>query len=46
MAVEVDDRRALAVRDLARRHGWTAVTVHDDLFGRPRYVSARLEEGA
>lgn len=46
MVVEVDDRRALAVRDLARRHGWTAVTVHDDLFGRPRYVSARLEEGA
>ncbi len=46
MVVEVDDRRALAVRDLARRHGWAAVTVHDDLFGRPRYVSARLEEGA
>jgi release factor glutamine methyltransferase len=46
MVVEVDDRRALAVRDLARRHGWTAVTVHNDLFGRPRFVSARLEEGA
>ena len=46
MVVEVDDRRALAVRDLARRHGWTAVTVRDDLFGRRRYVSARLEEGA
>ncbi|HVH67675.1 MAG TPA: peptide chain release factor N(5)-glutamine methyltransferase [Gemmatimonadales bacterium] len=46
LALEIDERRADAARALARSHGWTAVAVHNDLFGRPRYVVARLEEGA
>ena len=46
LALEIDERRAAAVCALARRHGWSAVTVHDDMFGRPRYALARLQEGA
>jgi release factor glutamine methyltransferase len=47
LALEIDERRVDAVRALARRHGWRegAVTVFDDMFGRPRYLVARLEEG-
>lgn len=44
VALEIDERRADAVRALAARHGWTAVSVHHDLFGRPRYMLACLEE--
>jgi release factor glutamine methyltransferase len=46
LALEIDERRARAVRALAPRYGWTAVALHNDVFGRPRYVLARLEEGA
>ena len=46
VALEIDERRAEAVRALARRHGWTTAAVHNDVFGRPRYLLARLEEGA
>jgi release factor glutamine methyltransferase len=44
LALEIDERRAEVVRALAQRLGWSRVTVHDDLFGRPRFVLARLEE--
>lgn len=46
LALEVDERRAGRVARLARELAWSRVTVHDDLFGRPRYVLAILEEGA
>ena len=46
LALEVDERRAERVTRLARELAWSRVTVHDDLFGRPRYVLAILEEGA
>src|SRR3989449_7412672 len=41
LALEIDERRADAVRTLALASGWTHVTVHEDLFGRPRYALAR-----
>jgi len=41
LALEIDERRADAVRALALASGWTHVTVHEDLFGRPRYALAR-----
>lgn len=42
LALEIDERRADQVRDLAIRHGWRDVTIHQDLFGRPRYLLAHL----
>ena len=39
LALEVDERRATAVSALAREHGWSA-TIHQDLFGRDRYLLA------
>jgi release factor glutamine methyltransferase len=36
LALEIDERRADAVRHLAHAAGWTRVAIHDDLFGRPR----------
>lgn len=38
LALEIDERRGDAVRALAQSHGWTRSEVHDDIFGRPRYV--------
>jgi len=46
LALEVDERRAERVAWLARELAWSRVNVHDDLFGRARYVLAILEEGA
>ena len=46
LALEVDERRAQHVARLAHELGWSRVTVHDDLFGRPRYVLAILQEDA
>ena len=46
LALEVDERRAERVAGLARELGWSRVKVQDDLFGRPRYVLAILEEDA
>ncbi len=43
LALEVDARRAGATADLATAHGWCAVTILDDLFGRARYLLARWE---
>ncbi|MGH7700745.1 MAG: peptide chain release factor N(5)-glutamine methyltransferase [Gemmatimonadales bacterium] len=42
VALEIDERRARAVRRLGDALGWR-VTVHDDLFGRARYALAREE---
>jgi len=44
LALELDERRAEAVRALALASGWTRVVVHEDLFGRPRYALARAGE--
>jgi release factor glutamine methyltransferase len=43
LALEIDERRADAIRTLAREFHW-AVDVHDDLFGRPRYALAIKED--
>ena len=45
VALEIDERRAETVRSLAHCCGWSRVTVHDDLFGRPRFLVARRAEG-
>ncbi|HWC73684.1 MAG TPA: peptide chain release factor N(5)-glutamine methyltransferase [Gemmatimonadales bacterium] len=37
LALEIDERRADAVRTLGREYGWT-VAIHADLFGCPRYA--------
>lgn len=41
LALEVDCSRAAEVAAQARRSGWSAVAIHQDLFGRDRYVVAR-----
>ena len=46
LALEIDERRADAVRTLAQACHWPQVAVYDDLFGRPRYLLAALEEDA
>ena len=46
LALEIDERRADAVRALAHAYDWPQVAVYDDLFGRPRYLLASLEEDA
>jgi release factor glutamine methyltransferase len=40
LALEIDERRAEAVRALAVSAGWRRVAIHRDLFGRPRYALA------
>ncbi len=44
VVLEIDERRADAARALALRHGWSRVAVHDDLFGRPRFLLVGLDE--
>ncbi len=46
LALEIDERRAEAVRTLACAYAWRRVAVYDDLFGRPRYLLAGLQEDA
>ncbi len=46
LALEIDERRAEQVRALARDHGWPRVSIHDDLFGRPRFLLASAMEEA
>src|SRR6059036_2628175 len=46
VALEIDERRADQVRALALRYDWSRVALYDDLFGRPRFLLAGLEEGA
>jgi release factor glutamine methyltransferase len=43
VALEIDERRADAVRALALRHDWSRVAVYDDLFGRPRFLLAGID---
>lgn len=43
LALEIDERRPAAIRELAIAAGWQ-VTIHDDVFGRPRYAVALREE--
>jgi release factor glutamine methyltransferase len=43
LALEIDERRADAVRALGRAAGWD-VHIHADLFGRPRYALAQQRE--
>jgi release factor glutamine methyltransferase len=44
IALEVDAQRAAAVAALAAGFGWVEPAVHQDLFGRARYVLARRSE--
>ncbi|HJS47238.1 MAG TPA: peptide chain release factor N(5)-glutamine methyltransferase [Gemmatimonadales bacterium] len=41
LALEVDERRAAGTAAQAEAAGWRQVTMHDDPFGRARYVLAR-----
>jgi release factor glutamine methyltransferase len=43
LLMELDSSRAEASASLARQLGWKTAKVHDDLFGRPRYLVARRE---
>lgn len=45
LALELDARRARETAALAEAAGWQDVTLHDDLFGRARYLLARREMG-
>jgi release factor glutamine methyltransferase len=40
LALEIDERRSAAVQALAHDAGWNHVSIHQDLFGRPRYALA------
>jgi release factor glutamine methyltransferase len=42
VALEIDERRADAVRALGRAYGWH-VEIHADLFGCPRYALGQRE---
>lgn len=44
LALEIDQRRADAVRSLARAYGWSRIEIHADLFGCPRYALAGKED--
>jgi release factor glutamine methyltransferase len=44
VALEIDERRADQVRALALRHDWSRVAVYDDLFGRPRFLLAGIDD--
>ena len=46
LALEIDERRPDAVCALARTAGWARVTIHQDLFGRPRYALVFSREEA
>lgn len=46
LVMELDSSRAGTVADLARSAGWQEITIHDDLFGRPRILAARREPAA
>lgn len=46
LALEIDERRADAVRVLALTAGWRRLEIYLDLFGRPRYALAWASEDA
>lgn len=41
LVMELDSSRSAQVAVVAGRAGWTDIELHDDLFGRPRYLTAR-----
>jgi release factor glutamine methyltransferase len=43
LALEIDERRSDAVRDLGREYGWN-VAIHKDVFGCPRYALSIKED--
>lgn len=43
LALEIDERRSDAVRDLGKGYGWT-VAIHKDVFGYPRYALSIKED--
>ena len=43
LAMELDSTRSRVAGRLAAESGWSEVNVWDDLFGRPRYLTARRE---
>jgi release factor glutamine methyltransferase len=45
LVMELDSSRSDAAAELARGAGWTRIDVWDDLFGRPRYLTARRSHG-
>jgi release factor glutamine methyltransferase len=46
LVLEIDERRAEAVRALAHEYRWARIGIHQDLFGRPRYALAFPREDA
>jgi release factor glutamine methyltransferase len=44
LVLELDATRAQATAGLAEAEGWREVAVHDDLYGRARYLVARRSE--
>lgn len=44
LVMEIDSQRSAASAASARHFGWAAVEVHQDLFGRDRYLTARRSE--
>lgn len=44
LALEVDANRAHDTARLAQQAGWSDLMIHDDLFGRARYLLARRSE--
>ncbi len=41
LALEIDERRAARVCELAHEFAWSEARVYEDLFGRPRYLLAQ-----
>lgn len=46
LLVEIDERRGEVVRALAHEYGWPRAGIHEDLFGRPRFLLAFPKEAA
>lgn len=46
LALEIDERREEWVRALAREYGWPRAGIHEDVFGRPRFLLAFPKEAA
>jgi release factor glutamine methyltransferase len=44
LVLEIDERRSAAVQSLANECGWHRVSIHNDLFGCPRYAVAVTKE--
>ncbi len=44
IALELDASRAGDTASVAGKYGWQQVTIHQDLFGRERYLLAQRSE--